>query len=127
MVRALFFLVIIGLAVYALADIATSDDRARRGIPRGVWLLVALVPVVGAVAWIVSSRAARAEGGPGGSGGTRPTSGGGPRRSGPLAPDDDPEFLWRLEQERIRREREAGRSGEADGSSGDVPDDGARG
>ena len=129
MVRALFFLVIIGLAVYALADIATSDDRARRGIPRGVWLLVALVPVVGAVAWILSSRAARAEGGAGGpgrSGGTRPSSGG-PRRSGPLAPDDDPEFLWRLEQERIRREREAGRSGEADGSSGDVPDDGARG
>lgn len=126
MVRALFFLVIIGLAVYALADIATSDDRARRGIPRGAWLLIALVPVVGAVAWILSSRAARAEGGSGG-GGSRPSPGGGPRRGGPLAPDDDPEFLWRLEQERIRREREAGRSGEADGSSGDVPDDGARG
>jgi hypothetical protein len=125
MVRALFFLVIIGLAVYALADIATSDDRARRGIPRGAWLLIALLPVVGAVAWILSSRAARAEGGPGG--GARPATGGGPRRSGPLAPDDDPEFLWRLEQERIRREREAGRSGESDGSSGDVPDDGARG
>lgn len=128
MVRALFFLVIIGLAVYALSDIATSDDRARRGIPRGAWLLIALVPVVGAVAWIASSRAARAEGGSGGSGGARPTGGGsGPRRSGPLAPDDDPEFLWRLEQERIRRERESGRSGDADGSSGDVPGDGARG
>jgi hypothetical protein len=127
MVRALFFLVIIGLAVYALADIATSDDRARRGIPRGAWLLIALLPVVGAVAWILSSRAARAEGGSGGGGGVRPSSGGGPRRSGPLAPDDDPEFLWRLEQERIRREREAGRSGETDGSSGDVPDGGARG
>lgn len=129
MVRALFFLVIIGLAVYALADIATSDERARRGIPRGAWLLIALVPLVGAAAWILSSRAARAADGPGsGSGGARPAGGGGgPRRSGPLAPDDDPEFLWRLEQERIRRERESGRSGEADGSSGDVPDDGARG
>lgn len=123
---------IIGLAVYALSDIATSDDRARRGIPRGAWLLIALVPLAGAVAWILSSRAARAEGGPGGSGGSRPASGGGgPRRSGPLAPDDDPEFLWRLEQERIRREREAGRPGEADDprpADGDVPGgDGTRG
>ncbi|WP_454050823.1 PLDc N-terminal domain-containing protein [Cellulomonas sp. Marseille-Q8402] len=125
MARALFFLVIIGLAVYALADIATSDDRARRGIPRGAWLLIALVPVVGAVSWILSSRAARAAGGAGPATG-RPGGGGpsGPRRSGPLAPDDDPEFLWRLEQERIRRERDRQRE---DGSNGDVPDDGTRG
>lgn len=123
MARALLFLVIIGLAVYALADIATSDERTRRGLPKGAWLLIALVPVAGPVAWILVSRAQRAGGGGGAPGTAGP---GGPRRSGPLAPDDDPEFLWRLEQERKRREREA----RGDGShpaDGDVPDGGPRG
>lgn len=116
MARALFFLVIIGLAVYALADIATSDERSRRGLPKGAWFLVALVPIAGPLAWILTSRAAPAAGtaGPG-----RP--GAGPRRSGPVAPDDDPDFLWRLDQERRRREREDGTNGD------DVPDEGARG
>lgn len=117
--RALLFLVIIGLAVYALADVATSDERSRHGVPRAAWLLIVLVPVVGPVVWILSSRAGRrADGGP---------ATAGPR--GPVAPDDDPEFLWRLEQERIRRERETrGGAGEDPRpTDGDVPDGGARG
>jgi hypothetical protein len=114
MARALLFLVIIGLAVYALADISTSDDRARRGLPRGLWMLIALVPVVGAVAWILTSRAQRDAGG-----------GTAPGRGGPVAPDDDPEFLWRLEQDRIRREREArgGDDPRTPDGSGDLPGD----
>lgn len=135
MARALLFLVIIGLAVYALADIASSDEHARRGIPRGVWLVVALVPVVGAVVWIASSRAQRAAGGgaAGGGGTTRPGGPGGPRRGGPVAPDDDPEFLWRLEQDRLRREREARRDDDPRGdddprpTGDDVSDEGTRG
>lgn len=128
MARALFFLVIIGLAVYALADIATSDERARRGLPKGAWFLIALVPIAGPLAWILSSRAQSATGGAGPAPGRRPgpgiSGGSGPRRPGPVAPDDDPEFLWRLDQERRRRERE---NGTGDGSNGDVPDEGARG
>lgn len=125
MARALFFLVIIGLAVYALADIATSDDRARRGLPRGAWFLIALVPLAGPVVWILTSRAQPAAGQGGPAQGRRPGSGGpGPRRPGPVAPDDDPDFLWRLDQERRRRQRE---DGTGDGTNGDVPDEGARG
>lgn len=131
MARALLFLVIIGLAVYALADIASSDEHARRGIPRGVWLVVALVPVVGAVVWIASSRAQRAAGGgaAGGGGAARPggPGGTGPRRGGPVAPDDDPEFLWRLEQDRLRREREARRDDDPRPAGDDVSDEGTRG
>jgi len=119
MARALLFLVIIGLAVYALADIATSDERARRGLPKGAWLLLALVPVAGPVAWILSSRAQRADGA-GPTSGPRPGGGAGPRRRGPVAPDDDPDFLRRLDEERRRRQHE-------DGTNGDVPDEGARG
>lgn len=125
MARALFFLVIIGLAVYALADIATSDDRARRGLPRGAWFLIALVPIAGPVVWILTSRAQPAAGPGGPAQGRRPGPGGpGPRRPGPVAPDDDPDFLWRLDQERRRQQRE---NGTGDGTNGDVPDEGARG
>lgn len=141
MARALFFLVMIGLAVYAVSDIASSDDDERLGIPRLPWIVLAIiVPVLGPVVWIVSSRAQRARRTAGGAAPTarptaRPTQA---RRSGPLAPDDDPEFLWRLEQDRIRRERERQARQDddtpapddprrADGTNGDVPDDGARG
>lgn len=128
MARALVFLVMIGLAVYAVAGIAASDERERLGLPKGPWIVVALVPFVGPLAWIIASRRARQEAaGAGGAGGTtsRPT----PRRTGPVAPDDDPEFLWRLEQDRLRREREAGGGGtdRPQPSDGDVPDDGSRG
>lgn len=126
--RALIYLVIIGLAVYALADIATSDERTRHGVPRVAWLVIALVPVVGPLIWILARRAGRAAG----EGGGHAPGGGGPAPRGPVAPDDDPEFLWRLEQDRIRREREARRAqgGDPDGprpSDGDVPGEGARG
>jgi hypothetical protein len=137
MPRALFILVTIGLAVYAIADIASSDDDDRLGVPRLPWFVVALVPIVGPVAWIVVSRAQRARRAGGGGGAATPGPSAPPRpprRSGPVAPDDDPEFLWRLDQERIRREREnRGSGGEGpDGdephrTDGDVPDDGARG
>ncbi len=128
MARALVFLVMIGLAVYAVAGIAASDERERLGLPKGPWIVVALVPFVGPLAWIVVSRRARhGAAGAGGTTGTaqRPM----PRRSVPLAPDDDPEFLWRLEQDRIRRAREAGEGGpdRPQPSDGDVPDGGTRG
>lgn len=132
MPRALFILVTIGLAVYAIADIASSDDDDRLGVPRLPWFVVALVPIVGPVAWIVVSRAQRARRAGGGTSAAGPSAPPRPpRRTGPVAPDDDPEFLWRLDQERIRREREARGSGEGPDephrSDGDVPDDGARG
>lgn len=134
MPRALFFLVTIGLAVYAIADIATSDDDDRLGVPRVPWFVVALVPIVGPLAWIVVSRAQRARraggGAPARGTATPPRA---QRRGRPVAPDDDPEFLRRLDQERIRRERERRAGGDRQGgdeprpSDGDVPDGGARG
>lgn len=83
--RVLLFLLVIALAVYALTDLSGSDERRRGGIPRAVWtVLILLLPVLGPVAWLLVSRVAtRAE----------------PEQV-PLAPDDDPDFLWRLEQQR---------------------------
>ncbi|MGI5189337.1 PLDc N-terminal domain-containing protein [Promicromonospora sp. CA-289599] len=132
MPRILLILVVVGLAAYALADVWGSDEDERGGLPRWLWvLLIVLLPLLGAISWIVVRVAARRSGagpsapnsGPGG-GGNRPkppprSPRPGPRRpAGPVAPDDDPEFLWRLEQEKRKREREA--RGHQDAKDDDV-------
>ncbi|MCP2263690.1 PLDc N-terminal domain-containing protein [Promicromonospora thailandica] len=113
MPRVLLILAVVGLAVYALVDVWGSEEDERGGLPRWLWvLLIVLLPLLGAISWIVVRVSARRSGagpasGPGGSRPRPPRPGSGPRRpSGPVAPDDDPEFLWRLEQEKRRQERE---------------------
>ncbi|MDR7382707.1 PLDc N-terminal domain-containing protein [Promicromonospora iranensis] len=115
MARILLILVVVGLMAYALADVWGADEDERGGLPRWLWvLLIVLLPLLGAISWIVMRVAARrsgagpsAGGRPGGSRPKPPTRPGPRRPSGPVAPDDDPEFLWRLEQEKRKREREA--------------------
>jgi len=113
--RLILLLLVVGLALYALLDLAGSEEEERGGLPRWLWtVIIVLLPLFGAVAWIVVKQASRrASGGRGSS--ARPGRGpSGPRRpSGPVAPDDDPEFLWRLEQEKRRRERDGGGNGDA--------------
>ncbi|HEY0217818.1 MAG TPA: PLDc N-terminal domain-containing protein [Cellulomonas sp.] len=131
MARVLLFLVIIGLAVYAIADISSSDDDERLGVPAFAWVvIVILVPVVGPLAWIAvsrSRRAARAAGTTGrasgghGSTGYRELQRPAPQ---PLAPDDDPEFLWLLEQARLKKQREAEAGATGGDLDGDQADDG---
>jgi len=98
MFRGLLVLAAIGLLVYALTDCATSQDKRPAGAPKALWILaIVLLPVLGPVLWLVLSRA--------GDAGAGQTGARGPRSSGPVAPDDDPEFLRRLDQERRRREQ----------------------
>ncbi|AEG43357.1 PLDc N-terminal domain-containing protein [Isoptericola variabilis] len=113
-VRVVLPLVVVGLVVYSLADLAGSDEEDRGGLPTWLWvLIILLLPVFGAVAWIVLKAQHRRAGGRGS--GSRGRPGRGPRRpSGPVAPDDDPDFLWRLEQERRRRRRESGQDPDDD-------------
>lgn len=125
LVRVVLPLVVLGLMVYSLADLAGSEDEERGGLPTWLWvLIIILLPVFGAAAWIVLKQQRRRAGGlgPSSRGGGRP--GRGPRRpSGPVAPDDDPDFLWRLEQERRRRQQREG-GGSAEGTD-EGPEDGS--
>lgn len=105
--RVLLFAIPIAMMVYALADVVQAEESELGRIPKWAWvLLVIVVPVAGPLTWLILSyqykQQARA------AGTQRPTYGPARRRnSGPLAPDDDPEFLWRLEkQQRIRRQAE---------------------
>ncbi|SJM54300.1 putative membrane protein [Actinomycetales bacterium JB111] len=119
MPRVLLAVVAVAVIVFALVDCArTDEDRMPVRIPKALWILLILfLPVLGGAAWIVASRLARPVAGSpatrgGGSAGSfgplgptsRPPAR--PARNGPLAPDDDPDFLARLEADRRRRERE---------------------
>ncbi|GHG46919.1 hypothetical protein GCM10011331_07290 [Flavimobilis marinus] len=108
MLRILLTLAVIALIVYAATDCAGSTDDERRGVPKPLWMLIIIVlPVFGAVAWLIQRYSGRKN---------RPRPARSPRP--PVAPDDDPDFLWRLEQERRRRQ-----AGGATGSAAREPDD----
>lgn len=113
--RILPLLALIALYVYVLVDLSRAPSSEVRLLPKWLWVIVVVVLFLfGPLLWLVLGRPravppqSGGEGG-GGSSGRRP----GPR--GPVAPDDDPEFLKRLDEqswstkmERLRREREAG-------------------
>lgn len=95
--------------IYALADCAlTPRWRVPSGLPKGLWIVLILVPVIGPIAWLVTSRLAGNPRGDGGLGRARM------RRAKPVAPDDNDAFLadldWQARKahyERLKREREA--------------------
>lgn len=113
MIRVLAAVASIALSVYALADCVQTDARAVRHLPRWAWIvLIVLVPWVGPLTWLVTGHD-RSLGLPARGAAARPP------RPGPLAPDEDPEFLARLGEQirRERREREHRGTG-ADGPAG---------
>ncbi|GAA2500102.1 PLD nuclease N-terminal domain-containing protein [Winogradskya humida] len=96
----LFMLVDLALLVIALIDCLSSEEYAIRALPRVAWVfLILLFSPIGAIAWFVAGRPPRAIRMSNGET-WRPGSGfpedERPTRKGPLAPDDDPEFLRNL-------------------------------
>ncbi|WP_371152820.1 PLDc N-terminal domain-containing protein [Buchananella felis] len=122
MPRIVLYLLPLVLTIYALVDVARTEDERVGGIPRLVWfIVVALVqPAIGAIVWLVVTKAMpriQAErdsrdrsGSPAGAslgalvGFQRRHEDEAPAQ---LAPDDDPEFLFRLKAEELRRRRAA--------------------
>jgi hypothetical protein len=95
MLRLLLVLGYIALTVYVIADVAQHPLSKPFGLPKWLWIAAVLVlPFAGAVAWIVVKYIGKSDGGSA------------PRA--PRAPDDDPEYLAWLEQQKRRREREKG-------------------
>ncbi len=89
--RFLLAVAILTLVVYALVDCARTRSYDVKVMPKAVWIVVILIgfPPIGALAWLLAGR----ERGP-----AQPPT----RRVRPIAPDDDPDFLWNLEQQRRR-------------------------
>lgn len=84
----------VALTVFALIDVIMTSEFRVRALPKYLWAaIVVLIPVIGAVLWFTigknrsSGRAAQSN------------------SRGPIAPDDDPEFLRRLGEDKQREER----------------------
>lgn len=97
MPRVILVALVVFATIYALVDCLQTDGRLMRIMPKPVWLLVCLVPVLGPIMWLVAGRSDA----PGSRGlGPRPRGGTPPRRTmpppGPRGPDDDPDFLRKL-------------------------------
>ena len=98
MVRLFVFLAAVQLVLLVLALISCLSAARVRSMPRLVWVLVILlVPLLGPAAYFLLGRpvAPRSEGGQI----RRPA----PR---PSSPDDDPDFLRRVDTEQSKRDRE---------------------
>lgn len=137
--RILPVLLEIGLVIYCLIDCLQASSRDIRTLPKWAWiLLILLLPVVGAVAWLIAGRPHRGRHGRTRSGPIRRRSeppptlrtgipmawdttstigpDGNPLPPGPIGPDDDDEFI-----ERLRREQEWRRQQQR-GADPDFPD-----
>jgi hypothetical protein len=98
----LFFLVDLALMIIALIDCISTDEYAVRNLPKVVWvLLILLFSPVGPIVWFVAGRPQNAA--VGRAGAWKPGRGF-PESERPrarsTAPDDDPDFLRRVDRAR---------------------------
>lgn len=89
MLRVLMILVPLALSIYAFIDCITTDEKEIRYIPKPLWaILVLLFPLVGSISWLIVGKV------------RTPSTGGVSRRGGWVAPDDNPEFLKSLKDDK---------------------------
>lgn len=83
--KGLLVIIVVVLAVYSLFDVIATPRTTVRGLPKALWVIVVLVPVVGAGLWLAfgKKRIRRVE---------PPRT----RRPSARGPDDDPDFLRNL-------------------------------
>ena len=88
------FIVWVAFTVFTVVDVALIERNRIRGLPKPGWIvLIILVPIVGGVLWLVVGRIRAGEAAVGSA------------RRGPVAPDDDPDFLRRLNREKAMEDR----------------------
>ena len=92
--RALPVLIILGLAIYSFFDVLKTEDLLIRRGPKAMWMVLALIPVLGAALWFLLGRPVTdTEAYP------PPRTISLKRQPKQVAPDDDASFLRKLEQE----------------------------
>lgn len=90
MLRVLLILVPLALSIYAFIDCVTTQEEDVRFMPKPVWaILILLFPLVGSVSWLIIGRDRATSQRIGGASGGRW-----------IAPDDNPEFLKSLKDEK---------------------------
>ena len=76
----------VALIILTFVDIALTESRRVRGVPKGFWFFIALLPILGTILWFAV--------------GKEPT-----RATRFVAPDDDPTFLKSVRRDEEQDER----------------------
>lgn len=90
MARILIAAIVLAAAVtlYGLFDCLLRDRGLIRVLPKPVWaIIILLIPVIGFVLWYIFGR------------GTEDKPSAAPRRRGPSAPDDDDDYLRKVDRD----------------------------
>jgi len=87
----LFFIISVVFWLWAIFDAITTEADRVRNLPKLAWVILVLMFFeIGALAWALLGR-------PSNKFSTSPSSNTGrPGQSGPVGPDDDPDFLRKL-------------------------------
>ena len=109
----LFGVLMLGLLIFAVVDVITTDEGSVRNLPKMMWLLLVLLfPLVGSIAWLVAGRPVvgngRARFGTHERGAPAFPEYDRPGRFSATDADDDQEFLRRC-RERAEEQRRKGR------------------
>ena len=89
-------LLLLAFWIYCIFDVIATDEAVMRNLPKVLWLIIVIIiPTVGSIAWLLMGRPERAGLRPGDTEYRRPL-----RRV--VAPDDDPRFLARIDDEAQR-------------------------
>lgn len=113
MLRYLPFLLVLAVWIYAFIDCLNTPEKEVRNLPKLVWVAIIVLfgsVLFGPLAWLVGGRP---RGRPVIAGGEATAGGGagrGARRPGRarwVAPDDNPDFLQSLGEDRRKEEKEA--------------------
>lgn len=102
--RGLPVLLELGLTIFCLIDCVQTPEISVRNLPKWGWIvMILLFPLLGSVAWLVAGRPTASERARAGATGYPEYER--PRRPGPTAPDDDPEFLRAIGQVNTEHEQ----------------------
>ncbi|MFF2650832.1 PLD nuclease N-terminal domain-containing protein [Streptomyces sp. NPDC058045] len=107
MLRYLPFLLVLALWIYTFIDCLNTPEEEVRHLPKVVWVIIILLfgeVLLGPVAWLVVGRRR------GAAAGASPSARGG----GYVAPDDNPEFLASLRDEKEQQDESLLKDWEAD-------------
>jgi hypothetical protein len=102
-----FGLVMLGLWLYCIIDVITTDSARCRNLPKPVWVLIVLfLPEIGSVIWLVAGHPWPNSGGPERNATSRYPEYDRPGRQAATTPDDDEEFLRSLRDRAEQQRRE---------------------
>ncbi|WP_216380791.1 PLD nuclease N-terminal domain-containing protein [Arcanobacterium phocae] len=116
MARILIVLTALALHIYTFIDVLRTDrNNLPARLPKAAWaVLTLIVPLIGPLLWLFFKNQDLFRSGTTlSSDSLRKPFGTGTKSNGPVAPDDDPEFLARLEARNRRRAYEQQKRAEA--------------